>query len=208
MRQSCRNCGKCVMSLSRHLAWLPNCRAWYDRSDTLTCRTTAVLDGDDDDLRHGDSAMDVLEDVNAALFHEQRKLLMLTALTRWSTRNRLGEKCKQTIKDDVRAGIALAVEEIKGELIAACGDSKGGQLASFVCNRLDLFDGIYTARQEKTAFARSFPKFSMFERKVGPLPDDLAYCTAIADWLELKMKFDRRHALLLPLLFALCNLRI
>lgn len=193
MREICRNCGK-RKSLARHLAWFPQCRARYESVDCWDARATALSDelGAEPDDEQQSTALDD-QDVNAAFFQEERKQLMLMALTRWSTRGRLGDTWKQHIKDDVRAGIQLAMHDIKSELIAACGERKGNQLAAFVSNRVDLFDGISTARQEKAAFARTFPRFSMYEAKVGPNKDDLAYRTVLADWIELKLKFDSRH---------------
>lgn len=150
--------------------------------------TTAVnqygLDGGEEG-RQEDMASEVL-------YHEERVLLMLTAVTRWTTKGRIGEKWKQIIKDDVRAGVNLALKEVRSDLVAACGECKGAELASKVSDRLDLFRSIYTPRQEKAAFHRSMPRFSMYERRVGKARGDLAYCTVIADWLELKMKYDHR----------------
>lgn len=185
MKDVCRGCGK-SKNLARHLAWHAICRASYAQSDDLLCSTKALeQDEVDDDNREVEEAM-----ASELLFNEERKVLMLTAVTRWTTDGRIGEHWKQVIKDDIRAGIQLAMSSIERELVAACGETDGAGLASMVRKRLDLFHDIYTPRQEKTSFHKCMPHFSVYERKVGPVSADLAYCTVIADWLELKIKYD------------------
>lgn len=187
----CKGCGKQKV-LKLHVRHSKRCAAYYSKEKP---RNGSQADENlllDEEIPDGSTNPILLCDANSIQFHEEMKHQMLDALNSWTTKAMLGEKWKLIVKHDVQRGIDTAVAAIGKELVKECGEAQGGALAAVVRDRLQLFAGLQTERQELMALRRRLPPFEMYTRKVGSAPGDLAYCTVIADWLDAKMKMDTR----------------
>ncbi|KAL1527466.1 hypothetical protein AB1Y20_016131 [Prymnesium parvum] len=101
---------------------------------------------------------------------------MLDALNSWTTKAMVGAKWKNVVKQDVQRGIDTAVADIEKELVKECGNEQGGALAADVVrDRVQLFAGLRTERQELSALRHRAPPFVVYQL---PRPDGRIRFTA------------------------------
>lgn len=186
----CKGCGK-LKAIKLHLQHNKRCATHYPRGAKKRKRPE-VLNNLEEWTPPVASTVLLLCDANSLQFHEELKDQMLNALNSWTTKAMVGAKWKNVVKQDVQRGIDTAVADIEKELVKECGNEQGGALTALVRDRLQLFAGLRTERQELSALRHRAPPFEVYARKVGKAPSDIAYCTMIADWLDAKMKMDNR----------------
>lgn len=117
---------------------------------------------------------------------------LLVALNNRTTKAGIGETWKQTIKQDVSSAISESLEQVAIDLRELCGEDLGARAAQLVASRLQIFKGLETEKLENKILRAKMPHLKIYERKVGPTSEDVAYCTMIADWLQLKLDHDLR----------------
>lgn len=133
-------------------------------------------------------------EVDALLYHQNRTHKLLACLGGWTTQAKLGDKWKQTIKADVARAIDDAIKDIEKHAFDICGLHKGKKLMRLMRDRLDIFRGLRTDRQELALIKKDLPFVELRERTVGPNKSDVAYNIVLAEWVEKMMTYDVRCA--------------
>lgn len=189
LKEVCRGCGL-HRNLRRHFWWKPKCKKAYEEAE--------VLPAVEDSMQVEELSPDVLlaaseclpVDIDSVVEKKETVMRSLSALNRWTTEAHIGEKWKTDIKDSITQNINRALDGVEEALKER--DYSTDEIMALVRDRLQLFDGLRTPRQEETTLKATMPHLQSFPRKVGPRDDDIAQMTIVADWLQLKMNSNKR----------------
>lgn len=129
------------------------------------------------------------------LYHHNRTHNLLASLGGWTTKAKLGDRWKQIIKADVARAIDDALKDVEPHAFDMCGVPKGKKLMRLMRDRLDIFRGLRTDKQELALIKKDLPFVQLRERKVGPKKSDVAYNNIVlAEWVEKMMTYDVKCA--------------
>lgn len=170
-RDTCRGCGMQKFSLARHFWWSPSCRNHHEETEEACLLP------------------DLEEELELPCATQRSTSRVLRFLNDWTTKVHVGDTHKDVIKADIAEELTHAANDIEANLVHKFGDAGVGA-AEMVRERLDIFQGVSTAKQELAECWRTLPMLKFQERKVGPKADDLAYSLVLRDWLQKLIQHD------------------